>query len=438
MAQNKEYGVTGLIRFAGVVFEEQLIELQGYRWPKIVKSMSESSSIVGGFLYAIEMLCRQTDWPIVPTDETNADDKEAAAFIQECIDDLELSWQDTLAEILTFLPWGWAVMEKVLKKRPDGQIGWLRWGSRAQETLFRWEFDDIGTATAMVQWPPPDYIQRTIPLDKCLHFRTKSHKGNPEGKSILRTSYLDWYNSTNIKRIEAIGIERDLAGFPVAKIPSSVITAGGDVLKNWEDSMANIRRDEQEFLIIPSDTDEKGHPLYAVELLASSGKRQFDTDKIIRRYETRMMQAVLADFMMLGHEGVGSYALSSDKTKLFSVSIGGFMDTICQTINRHGIDELLAMNGYKGKCQMTHGDLEKVPLDSLAAIFNMYDKLQIALTDEEKAWVKRQSGFPKSDIAQIDDNTDGTAGQLDRDGSDTDVAQPAPPVPDVKAPVIKE
>lgn len=431
MANSKEYGATGLIRFAGVVFEEQLIELQGYRWPKIVKSMSESSSIIGGFLYAIEMLCRQADWPIVPTDKTNADDTAAAEFIQSCIDDLELSWQDMLAEILTFLPWGWAVLEKVLKKRPDGQIGWLRWGPRAQETLFRWIFDSYGIATDMVQWPPPDYIQRTVPLAKCLHFRTKSHKMNPEGKSILRSSYLDWYYSNNIKRIEGIGIERDLVGFPMGKIPNSVLEKNGKAVADWENALANVRRDEQEYMLIPSDCFPDGKPMYDVQLLASGGRRQFDTDKIIRRYETRMMQAVLADFMMLGHEGVGSYALSSDKTKLFSVAIGGFMDTICQTISRDAILPLLKLNGYKGTCEMTHGDLEKVPLESLAVLFQTFASVGITLTPEEQSWVKKQAGFPMSDTAQEgDSNTGGTGQQLKDEESNDDTDDKVDSKPD--------
>lgn len=34
---------------------------------------------------------------------------------------------------------------------------------------------------------------------------------------------------------------------------------------------------------------------------------------------------------MLGHQKVGSFALSSDKTELFSVAISSFLDVICET-----------------------------------------------------------------------------------------------------------
>ena len=45
--------------------------------------------------------------------------------------------------------------------------------------------------------------------------------------------------------------------------------------------------------------------------------RQFDTNAIINRYDTKIAMTVLADFLMLGHNKVGSFALSSDKTGFF-------------------------------------------------------------------------------------------------------------------------
>lgn len=50
-------------------------------------------------------------------------------------------------------------------------------------------------------------------------FRTESVKDNPEGRSILRNAYRSWYFKRRIQEIEAIGIERDLAGLPVIHAP---------------------------------------------------------------------------------------------------------------------------------------------------------------------------------------------------------------------------
>ncbi|MCE2604181.1 hypothetical protein LH384_34385, partial [Pseudomonas aeruginosa] len=55
--------------------------------------------------------------------------------------------------------------------------------------------------------------------DRALHFVTKSRKNNPEGRSVLRGAYRAWYFKRRIQEIEGIGLERDLAGFPVLTAP---------------------------------------------------------------------------------------------------------------------------------------------------------------------------------------------------------------------------
>ena len=67
--------------------------------------------------------------------------------------------------------------------------------------------------------------------------------------------------------------------------------------------------------------------------MSTGGRRQFDTNAIIERYDTRMAMTVLADFIFLGHQSVGSFALSSDKTELFSMAIGAYLDIIiCEVL----------------------------------------------------------------------------------------------------------
>ena len=120
-----------------------------------------------------------------------------------------------------------------------------------------------------------------------------------------------------IQEIEAIGIERDLAGLPVFHAPE-----GTDIWDDKDDDMVkinaalmgmvkSIRRDEYEGLVLPHG--------FEFELVSTGGARQFDTNAIINRYDTKIAMTVLADFIMLGHQKVGSFALSSDKTELFQL-----------------------------------------------------------------------------------------------------------------------
>lgn len=366
-------GGTGLVQHGGVVREEWLTDLQGTRWRAVVKKMTDQDAIIGGVLFAIEMLLRRITYEVAPAGDT-PEDEAAAAYLGECFAALRPAWLATLPEALSMLPWGWAVLEIVYQRRPDGRVGWEAWEIRGQDTLDRWAWDDGAvTPSAMVQTLPTTYQTATIPLDKCIHLTTTSRKGNPEGRSILRNAYRSWYYKAKIENIEGIGVERDLAGLPVAYVPPELLSAATRTAEQTTaynaivDIVTNIRRDSQEGVVWPLAYDANGKELYRLELLSASGSRQFDTGAIIDRYGAQIAMSMLADFLMLGHEQVGSFALSADKTELFTVALGAFADSLCEAVTVQAFDRLLALNGMAGRATLTHGALEQADLATLGA-----------------------------------------------------------------------
>lgn len=411
MAKSGEIGRIGQRRYGGTIYEEFLHELQGKRGIEVYREMSENDDVVGTILYAIEMLVRQCNWNIEPGGTTEKD-KEAAEFVKSCMDDMQDTWIDTISEILSFLTYGWSFHEIVYKRRMgntkdirtrskycDGLIGWGKLPIRAQETLYQWEYDSRDNLLGMTQMPPPDYGMFTIPMEKAMLFRTKSRKNNPEGKSILRSAYRSWYFKRRIQEIEGIGIERDLAGLPVIYGPDGAdlwnkeIPENLEILSSLESMVQSIRRDEMEGIVLPFG--------YKLELLSSGGTRQFDTNAIINRYDTRIAMTVLADFIFLGHDKTGSWALSSDKTELFAVAIGAFLDIICETFNSQGIPSLIEINGkhFAGITEypkMTHGDIEDVDITKVAAFIKEMTGIGILVPDDGLEEYIRQVGhLPK-------------------------------------------
>lgn len=391
-----EIGRIGQKRYSGIFYEEFLRDLRGKKGIETYKEMSENDDIIGAILFSIEMLMRQTQWNVQPAGKT-VKDKRAAEFVQECMFDMQDTWTDTISEILSFLTYGWSYHEIVYKRRigrtknpdtkskyQDGLIGWKKLPIRAQETLYEWKYDEKDNLIALTQMPPPDLALYTIPVEKALHFRTKSRKGNPEGKSILRNAYRSWYFKKKIQEFEGIGIERDLAGLPL------LIAAEGEDI--WEDSqeardnlfrlqemVRMVRRDEKEGIVLPYG--------YEFKLLNSGGNRQFDTNKIIDRYDTRIAMTVLADFIILGHQQVGSFALSSDKTKLFSVAIGAYLDIITETFNSQGIPALIDMNesyfdSITDYPRLVHGDVEHEDITKVAQYVKEMTGIGILVPDE--------------------------------------------------------
>ena len=398
----KELGRVGAKRYGGRFYEEFLEELRGSRGVKVYQEMSANDATCGAILFAIKMLCRQVDWHVQAA-STSRKDKNAAEFVESCLYDMQLTWTDFISEVLSFLVYGWSLFEIVYKRRMghkkdprlnskfnDTKIGWQKLAIRSQESLYEWQYDERDNLTGFTQMPAPDYQIITIPAEKFLLFRTESHKDNPEGKSILRNAYRSWYFKKKLQEIEGIGVERDLAGFPVLVAPEGVdIWNDEKLFAQCNEFVKNIRRDAMEGFPLPAG--------WELKLLSTGGKRQFDTNAIIARYDMDIARSVLADFIFLGSQNVGSWALSSDKTALFSVAIGTFLDIICETFNRDAIPRLLEIN--KMTCEpptLIHGDIETQDLEQLGKYLKEMASVGLIPPDAELAsYLREQASLPE-------------------------------------------
>ena len=240
----QELGSTGLRRSGGTVYEEFLTNLRGTRGTRVYREMSDNDPTIGSMLYAIEKVITRLEWRVDPFSDNSEDgdvnpkDKEVDTFVESCINDMSDSWDSTLSQMLSMLIFGYSYHEIVYKTRSgpdqkdpskrskfnDGKIGWRKMPIRSQETLFRWQIDENGGIKAMEQIDPSSGGLHIIPIEKALLFRTTSQKNNPEGRSILRNAYRPWFFKRRIEEIEAVGIERDLAGLPVAYVPPEYLS----------------------------------------------------------------------------------------------------------------------------------------------------------------------------------------------------------------------
>lgn len=402
------YGISGLQRYGAVsrVYEEFLRELQGPQGMQSYREMMNNDPIVGAILFAALHLCRKVSVQFKPANDSN-EARAVADFVGSAIfDDMESSWPDTLSEILTMLPYGWAFLEFRMKRRmgmgpvvmdlpkegnetpdgigiidnsfvpsmfDDGKTGFRSWSLRGQDTLYQWEFDEDSKAIVMQQMAPPDFRIRRIPLSKGFLFRTQVSKNNPEGRSVLRNAWTSYYFKKNLQVFEGIGIERDLAGYPMIQMEKPDIANGLAVPDIWntkdpamtallsgvQKMVRSVRRDEQEGMVLPWWAK--------FSLLSTGSRRSFDTNAIIGRYAQSISQSMMADFIMLGHEAVGSKALAATKISLFTSALSSFMDTIGAIIDRQATPILLRFNGIPMKLapRFTHGDVESVNIAEL-------------------------------------------------------------------------
>ena len=420
-----EFGSTGLKHSGGTVFEEFLTNLRGTKGARVYREMSDNDPTIGSIIYAIEKVILRLDWRVEAFSDKSADgetspkDQETAEFVNECLNDMSDSWDATLTQILSMLIYGYAFHEIVYKVRggdskdpqrrskfSDNKIGWRKFAIRGQETLWQWMFDEEGGIQGLIQSDPSASINiKAIPIEKALLFRVKNDKNNPEGRSLLRNAYRSWYFKHRIEEIEAVGIERDLAGLPIAYIPPDYLssTASADQVSfrnSIEQIVQNVKRNEQEGIVMPLMYDESGHKMFDLSLLSTGGSRQFDTDKIINRYDQRIAMSVLSDFILLGHDRVGSYSLGTAKMDLWSMAVDAIANSIAEVINQYAIPRLLKLNGMDTARApyLTYGEVSHIDLTEIADYVSKLANSGLLMSDPNlEDYLRELGGLPPAD-----------------------------------------
>ena len=341
---------------------EYLPQLRGRKASETYREMATGDALIGAILFAIEMVLRRVEWKVDPyrpdAGAPSSDDLERADFLNSCMGDMSHSWEEFLSNALTMLPFGFAFCEIVYKRRDsqnplapaahrsrfaDGRIGWRKFTLVPHATIDEWDLDDYGGVKGAWQGGVYGEQRVRIPIEKAVLFRTNTR--SPQGTSVLRPIVQSWYYRKKLQEIEGIGAERDLAGLPIITVDVDSLSKQGS---DYRQIVRNLRRDEQEGIVFPGvanpDTG-KLEPMADLELLSSSGRRQFDVGSIIQRHSREIAISLLQDVVLLGHERVGTEALASEKRDLSDTALQAWLNDIAAVMNSHAVPRLFALNG---------------------------------------------------------------------------------------------
>tara|TARA_B110000908_G_C10254373_1_gene454343 strand:- start:1834 stop:3195 length:1362 start_codon:yes stop_codon:yes gene_type:complete len=364
-------GISGENTINGQIRSDEFLpELRGKKAIRKYREMRDNDSTIGAVMYATEQVLRDVDLKVYACNDS-PEAKREADFVESVLSDMDHTLDDHIAEALSCLSYGFAWFEVVYKRRvgptqssdkkrskyTDGRMGVRKIAMRAPWTVSRF---DVNNKTGDIQGIYQDggYAGTTkhyIPSRKSLYYRTTSLNGDPSGRSILRNAYTSYEYLNNLQAIEAIAVERELAGIPVARIPSEYLSPDAtpsqvQFKSNLEQILRDVKFNEQGYIITPSDTypDKDGSPtnirLVDVELMSSSGSRNIDIDPIVKRYQHDIARSVLSEFLMLGSQG-GSYALSKSKTDLFLRALESYIQQIVDVLNKQLVERLWELNG---------------------------------------------------------------------------------------------
>lgn len=310
--------------------------------------------------------------------------KIAADFLNYCIRNMSYgTYLGFLQNAVTDLKYGFSFQNIVIEKRNYGPYkgSWClrKLAPRDQKSIYGFVFNKDQTEfVGIVQkpritqtrqfknvgWKDGLHLLSTGKVYECdypfirkeqlLHFTYNSTNNNPQGDSPLAHCYTAWIEKKTIETLELNGATKDLAGLVVLRAPSDFLQKANDQ-DNYPDAYAenialqqnaaDLHNGKESFIYLLSDTDDKGKYLYDVNLLGlSGGGKQYLTSEIIKQKKTSIYNCFGTSFLILGDDGVGSYALSGDKATTFSYYVERNILQKSDVLNSQLAPRLLAVN----------------------------------------------------------------------------------------------
>lgn len=440
-------GSSGLKQSFGYLLEEQRAKLRGRQAAKVYNEMRSVSPIIGGIQLAINSLIKSAEWRVEPATAPGQKRaaREWARFVDGAFHDMDHPFSALLDDALTMIPHGWAYCEVTKKLRKgdsgdertqsefdDGLVGWREMALRAQDTLDHWEIDESGRILGM--WQMDTYGRRGgrfvfIPSEKAVHFRTDASKQNPEGRSLYSNAYRPYFFGKRIEEAEAIGIERDLQGYPIMEVPLELLGRNlpadkQSVVDSLFEMVRQIRVDQRHGALIPAELDRQGNPTgFKLRPFSTGGSKSIKPDEVIKRYDSRVAMSMIAEFQQLGvDQGGGSLALHDSKTSLFAAALGAIMDMIVEILDVE-IGRLMTENQVPRELwpSLVHGDIEERKLSEVGSYLTSLAAADQLPEDSETLRRKLlEIGHLPVD-AEEEDREGGTTDNDDDAGADSDV-----------------
>jgi len=337
----KELGDSGTQRYGGYYFEEPNSLFRDETRIDTIEEMRRMDGTVIAVLNAIKAPVFSTDWRI-ETESEEEEDQMIAEFVHKQL--LEMgdsyggrTWNEFLREAFNFLDFGHYVFE-IVYDVVDGQIILKDLAPRIPRSIQNWKLTD--GRFGIVQWIRTDdktIFNAEIPGDKLLILTNEKEGDDVTGRSVLRAAYKHYKMKDVLYRISAIAAERYGVGIPVVWVPESAGTAE----KSEAEEMAkNLRSNQKSFVLFKGKKDD-----WVFEIKTPNGNPQgAQIDSLIEHHNKQILLSVLANFLGLGTDGVGSFALSKDQSSFFLKHVEDKARYFTEQINKQVIKRLVDIN----------------------------------------------------------------------------------------------
>lgn len=357
----QEKGVSGTENFGGTIRREDY-NPEFDDWLKAVPiydKMRRTDSMIRAMLQVIKLPLRGATWQCNPASDDPVD-KQIAEFCTNALfddDSMDDPWDYTLRHILLMLDFGVSVLEKVWKVDDEGYYRFKRLAPRLPKTLREWHTNREGKLIALVQYAPVttytgredqftkvrygssvSYQYLTIPAEYVAVFSLDREGDNYQGQSLLRNVYRNWWFKDQAYHIMGVGLDRWGVGIPIVQLEEGHKLTVSDK-EFMTDILQRVRANERAYMVMPE------HTSFSIEPTGSGkGTQAHFGIAWVDHQDSQIARNVLATFLTMGRDPVGTLGFGSRLTDMFISSLDGIAAGIGGDIKRQLVKPLCDFN----------------------------------------------------------------------------------------------
>lgn len=359
-----ELGVGGARHTGGYIIEEERdSSLAGLEKYTTFSNILLNTSVVSASVRYYLNLITKAGWHFTPSEADT--DKKYSELVQEIFDDMDTPFHRVVRRAAMYRFYGFSLHEWTFKLRDDGNYGFFDVAPRPQRTIERWDLDVKGRVLGVDQADPNTGQRTAIPRWKMMYVVDDSINDSPQGVGLFRHLVYPARRLIRYEQLEGYGFESDLRGVPIARAPLAEMNkrlADGEIDQaGYDKALAPTMRFLKAHVKSPrlgmlldsatySGKDDAATPSpnlqWGIDLLRGSPTSLLENANAIERINLEMARIMGTEHLLIGGDGKGSMALSTDKSHNFALIVESSLKEIGRSIQKDLLGALWEINGW--------------------------------------------------------------------------------------------
>jgi len=395
----KIYGDSGTTRYSGYFDTDENILWKDDTRAATVDLMRKTDAAVSAALKALKAPILGTQWEVFTYDDSPQGEK-IRKDVEDQIFNMSRSWYDMIREALCFMEFGHYAFEKVWAIE-NGKVVLKNLAARIPQSIERWQIKNAdGTySRGIVQYIETDEFdnnQIEIPLQKLFILTNDMEGDNMAGESILRAAYGNWKYKDMLARVSGIAADRFGVGIPLIKLPEE---SGKPEKEKGNEMGEQMRASEGGYLTLPHGWD--------AEILEMKGSGVINAIESLMEFHNRMiLTSMHVQFLGLGGENSGSYALSDDQSSFFLRLVDDKARYFATEFSNQVIKDIVDYNygTQEWYPELRYSPIGEKDLKTQAETYKVLSEAGLITIDEElKKWVRPTFKLPELQDSQTGD-----------------------------------